>query len=327
MKKQLLSLCSAALCCLTVPAAQAGNLEPAGINLGGTSFFDGFGGTQPGWTYLGYYQFSNLNHIEDNSGKDSPAFKNPSIEGLVIVNQFAYTTGTTLFDGNAHLGLTALLPLVRFSTSFDASSPVKLTSANGVGDLTFGTYLQFNPVIIHGRPVFSQRIELDVVAPVGRYSPSTNINPGSNFWSLVPYWAATWLPTPRTEVSWRVNYLYNFANSSPDALPPTVTNTKAGQAAWVNFTASYAVMPSLNIGLNGYYFKQLTADTYHYSNGSTDNGSQFGDTGKTELFAIGPGLFWKQSPTSMWAANLYFQTQAHNDTRGTVLNIHWTHPF
>ena len=326
-KTQLAGFCIAATCALGMSTAQAGNLEPAGINLGGTSFFDGFGATQPGWTYLGYYQYSQLNHIEDNSGNDSPAFKNPKINVDLILNQLAYTTSQTFFNGSAHLGFTGLLPLLHFNTSFDANSPVKLSSADGFGDLTLGAYLQFHPVISGGRPVYSQRVEFDVIAPIGRYSTSTDINPGANFWSLNPYWAGTWLPTPKTEVSLRVNYLYNLSNNSPNALPPTVSSTKAGQAAWVNFTASYAVRPDLNVGLNGYYLKQFTNDVYNYTNGSSDNGLQFGDTGKAELFAVGPGLFWKASPKNIWAANLYFQTSAQNHTRGTVLNIHWIHPF
>lgn len=327
VKTQLAALFAAATCAIGIPAAQAGNLEPSGINIGGTSFFDGFGATEPGLAYLGYYQYSNLTHIEDNSGNDVPAFKSPKIEAFLMLNQLAYTTSQTFFNGSAHLGFTALLPLLHFNTSFASDSPVKLDSADGFGDLTFGPYLQFNPVMSGGRPVYSQRVEFDVIAPIGRYSQTTDINPGAHFWSLNPYWAATWLPTPKTEVSWRLHYLYNFANSSPGALPPTVTKTKAGQAAWVNFTASYAVRPNLNVGINGYYFKQFTNDIYNYTNGTTDNGIQFGDSGKAEFFAIGPGLFWKAGPKNIWAVNLYFQTNAKNHTRGNVLNIHWVHPF
>lgn len=325
-KKHIANLCTAAvLGALCATGAQAGNLEPAGINLGGTSFFDGFGPTEPGLAYLGYYQYSQLNHIEDNNGNDSPAFKNPKINVLLMLNQLAYTTSKTFFNGSAHLGFTGLLPLLHFDTSFDPASPVKLSSSNGFGDLTFGPYLQFNPVMSGGRPVFSQRIEFDVIAPIGKYSTTTDINPSSNFWSLNPYWAGTWLPTPKTEVSARIHYLYNFSNNNPGL--PGVSSTKAGQATWVNFTASYAVKPNLNVGLNGYYFKQFTNDTYDYTNGTSDTGLQFGDTGKASLFAIGPGVFWRPNGKDIWEFNLYVQTDATNHTRGNVFNIHWVHPL
>jgi hypothetical protein len=42
-----------ALTCASAPAeAPAANLEPAGINLGFTSFYDGFGRNEEGFTYL-----------------------------------------------------------------------------------------------------------------------------------------------------------------------------------------------------------------------------------------------------------------------------------
>jgi len=327
MTKTTWGAAAAAVCLLCLPAARAGNLEPAGINLGNTSFFDGFSSTTPGWAYLAYFQYGRYSHITDDSGKDSGGFTRPRIATTVLVNQLAYTTGQTFFDGTAHLGFNALLPVAHLDASFNANSPTRLGTRSGVGDLTLATTLQFDPVIREGRPVFSQRFELGLIAPTGRYSTSADINPGAHFWSLVPNWAATWLPTPRTEVSWRLNYLYNFVNDKPANLPPSVSRTQAGQAAWLNFTASYAVLPNLNVGLNGYYFQQLTRDRYRYADGSIDNGQDFGDTGKVRLFAIGPGLSWKAGQGNVLNVNLYVQTQARNRNRGNVLNVNWIHPL
>ena len=316
--------CLAALAIATGGSAQAGNLEPAGINLGGTSFFDGFGGTSPGLSYLGYYQYSHLDRIVDNNGNSVGVIPAPRIDVLTVVNQLAYTTGETFFGGQAHLGFTGLLPLLHFNTSVGPGSVIPLSSQDGFGDLTLGADLQFNPVIESGRPVFSQRVELDLIAPIGRYSTSINVNPGAHFWSLSPYWAGTWLPTPKTEVSLRLNYLYNFSNS--DTGIPGVSSDRAGQAAWANFAMSYAVTPTLNVGINGYYFRQLTADTYTAAN-PTLAALMNGDTGKAQFLAIGPGLYWKAGPTNIWSVNLYRQTDVRNHTGGDVLNVHWLHPF
>ena len=309
--------------------AVGASLDPInGVDLGGTSFFDGFGATAPGLTYLGYARYSTYNAINDNTGHESPAFRSPKIDILALINSVAYTTHQTYFGGSAHLGLFALVPYLVFNTSFAANSPLTLAdNGNGIGDLTFGTYLQFNPVISHGRPVYSQRVEFDVIAPVGKYDASKAINPSFGFWSLNPYWAATWLPTPRTEVSWRLSYLYNFANRKPDGLPPSVTSTKAGQAVYANFTASYGITPTVHAGINGYYFRQITGDTYNYGNGTSDSGAAFGDVGKASIFAIGPGLNWRQDRNNIWDLNLYVQTQARNTTQGNQLNLHWIHSF
>lgn len=314
-------------CVLNLSAAQAGALQPSGINLGNTSFFDGFSSTTPGWAYLGYLQYGRATRINDDSGQSSSSFRTPRIESTILVNQLSYTTGVAFFDGKAHLGFNGVLPVARLNASFDPTSPVKLGASSGVGDITLEATLQFDPAVREGRPVFSQRLGLATIAPTGRYSASSDINPGSNFWSLVPSWAATWLPTPRTEVSWRLNYLYNFANRRPANLPPSVTETQAGQTVWLNFTASYAVLPHLSLGLNGYYLRQLTDDRYRYANGSSDSGLAFGNTGKSSVFAIGPGLSWKFGKGQMLNLNYYVQTQARNRSRGNVLNVNWIHPF
>lgn len=308
-------------------AIAAGNQEPAGINLGGTSFFDGFGGTKEGWAYIGYYQAASYAHIEDNHGNDVPVFKNPRINDLLMLNQIVHTTSYTLFKNDGHIGFTALLPILIFNTHFDSNGLQLNNDGNGFGDLTAGVYVQMNPVIRNGRPVFSQRFELDVIAPLGKYDSRKDINPGSNFWSISPYWAATVLPTPKTEISWRLLYLYNFKNNDPAGVPSTVTDAKAGQAAWINFAASYAIKQNLNVGLNGYFFKQFTKDKFTYQDGSTTDGQLFGDSGKAEVFAIGPGMFWKINKGNTLAVNLYFQTMAHNRARGNVFNVQWTHPF
>ena len=322
---KLRAVALAAIC--VMPAAQASVLQVQGIDLGGTTFYDGFSSTKPGWAYLGYFQTSQATHVEDNNGNDVAAFKSPDIRASVWINQIAYTSPITLFNGTAHLGFTALVGLVNFDPSFAADSPLKLTSTGGVGDITFGPSLQFNPIMRHGRPVYSQRVAANLIAPTGRYSSNLNMSPGANIWSFNPYWSATWLPTDKLEVSWRLSYIYNFKNTRPAALPPTVTSTQAGQAAWLNFSSSYALTRGFELGLNGYYYKQLTSDTYKYSDGSSNTGALFGDSGKNEIFAIGPGLHWVINKNNILNVNLYFQTMAKNTLRGRALNLMWVHPL
>jgi hypothetical protein len=46
----------------------AANQEPAGLNLGLTSFFDGFGPSSEGFTYQAYLTFANATSIHDGDG-------------------------------------------------------------------------------------------------------------------------------------------------------------------------------------------------------------------------------------------------------------------
>lgn len=307
--------------------AVAGNLEPADINLGATSFYDGLGRTEQGFTYHGYYQYASLNHITDNSGNDASAFNHPEIDIGVINNQFVYNTDKTLFSGDGHLGFMVIVPTVFFHTHFDQPGVQLSDNGNGMSDISFGTYIQFNPVMSGGRPVFAQRIEIGAIAPAGKYDPNKNLNPGSNFWSINPYWAATWLPSPKIEVSWRAHYLYNFANYAPAGVTPAVVKAQAGRAGWINFATSYAVTPKFDLGINGYYFKQFSGDRWTYADGSVTDGAELGDSGEVSMFAVGPGAQWNPNEKNHWSFNVYFRTAAHNTTRGTVFNVHWIHAF
>ena len=296
-------------------AAHASSNEPAGINLGGTSFMDGFGGTEPGFVYQQYFQIAHYNAIHDQEGNSVPVFQDTDINAVVSLNQLIYVSRYHLFGGT--LGGTALLPIVDLNAAFAQTSPAKLTANEGlaVGDLTWGPFLQMPPVIAGGRAVFDQRFEFDVISPIGQYNHADDINPSSGFWSINPYWAATFLPTPKTEASFRLHYLHNFDNDAPAADAPPF---RAGDAVWANFTASYKPLPNLNLGINGYYFQQIQNDTVE---GQTIPKSE------TTNLSIGPGAMYVLGRQNIFFANAYFPVVERNTTNGFHLVFRWIHVF
>jgi hypothetical protein len=160
-----------------------------------------------------------------------------------------------------------------------------------------------------GHPFFVQRFEFDVIAPTGKYKSADDVNPSAGFASINPYWAATLLPAERWEVSWRLHYLYNFRNNNPAASNPVpyqgslVTSTQAGQAAWINFTTSYSVTPDVSLGINGYYFQQLTD--------SKANGIALPNA-RERVLGIGPGMMWRIDPNKTLWINAYTDTMVRN---------------
>jgi hypothetical protein len=330
---------------LTSPA-RAANLEPAGINLGGTSFMDGFGRNEGGFTYMAYLQYvmgRAINGSLQAAGDDSkplPVFNDPKIDIVVLLNQLVYTVPTGLFGNRAHFAFDFLLPVVWINTSFSPPPPFPGTSLTGngigLGDFTFGPLLQFKPLLTaSGRPVFSTRIEFDVIAPVGKYNPRIDINQSSNFVSLVPYWAMTVLPTAHWEISARLHYLYNFKNERPAIgrlyglqNPPPIANAQAGQATWVNFATSYDVYKGFSIGLNGYYFHQFNLDRWEWLNGTSYPGLMYNDSGKLRILAGGGGAMW--APAEMHdkiTFNYYHQFWVENGLKSDVFNLRWLHAF
>lgn len=294
--------------------------QPSGINLGGTSFLDALGKYTPGLIYQQYFQMQHFNAINNTNGDAIPVFKHTSITAIISLNQFIYMTPYHFLGGV--LGGTILVPLTDLNASFAHNSPAKLVANRGVGvgDITWGPLLAFPPVIRNGRPVFAQRIEFDIISPTGSYDTSKDINPSSGFWSINPYWATTFLPTPKTEVSLRFNYLHNFKNTHPAASAPLPadTTTQAGDAGWVNFTASYEVIPKLHFGLNGYYFKQFTDD---HVNGTIQRGTE------TESLSMGPGGVYMFNQNNIGFLNVYLPVIKKNTTNGFNVILRYVHAF
>lgn len=309
------------------PAARAAALPeivsaPKGINLGSTSFYDGFGRTQQGWTWLQYGRLEDLTRITDAQGNGSALFKGTNIDVFVAQTQISYTSKWHPFGGDG-TGLSALLPIIDYNTSFAAVSPVKLRNNGfGVGDLNFGPFYQSKHYLQGKRPVFAWRFQLSAVAPTGGFNARRNINQGSGFWAVNPYVAFTWLPVKRVEFSGRFNYQYNFQTSSfasPPVIPGLIyRNGQAGQMLFGNFALAYAVLEKAELGVNGYALGQLTANR--------TNGISVPRSRETEL-SVGPGARYVFNVSNALNVNLYLPALSRNATSGTQLNFQFVHRF
>lgn len=293
------------------------------VNTGGTTFMDGFGHPRGwGFAYINYARLYMASSIKDSNGNDVPVFRDPRLTIFTDLNQFLYTFKT---DGwFAHPGAYVLVPIVSMHSSFGAGGPALQDNGFGLGDTEIGAYLQFDPVMSEGRPVFVHRLNMAVIAPTGKYDSSKQINPGMHMVSLTPSWAATVLPLPRFEISTRLHYLYNFANNDPGG---GLDSIRPGQAIHDNFAASYEILPfnpqrtaawSLRAGLNGYYFKQIT-DTE--VNGVKQPNS------REQVLAVGPGVMWVATGDDCFFFNAYFETAVQNRFAGNLFQVRWAHAF
>ena len=292
--------------------------EPSGINLGDTSFNDGFSRLSPGWVYQQYFQISHFNAITDASGNIIPASTNMNVNAIASINQLVYVTPYRLFGGS--LGATALLPLVDLAATSGNSGFNLKANGFGLGDLTWGVFLQMPPILSGGRPIFTDRFEFDVISPTGKYNKNKDINQSSGYWSIAPYYAFTVLPAPRWELSARLNYLYNFSNNNPASSSPILPGTysRAGQAVWINFATSYAAIHGLDVGINGYYFKQITKD-------SVDGVAQ--SNSKITNLSIGPGISYEPYKSTILFINDYFPIIERNTFNGFQLVFRYVHTF
>ncbi|MHA6234524.1 SphA family protein [Pseudomonas fluorescens group sp. PF-69] len=288
--------------------------QPAGINLGGTSFYDGFAGP-PGLSHLVYLKTDSASSFRDKDGHENKAFNDPKLNVITLLNQLSYYSAQTIGAG-AHPGWSLIVPIVSLKGDFGDTGAELKDNGTGMGDIVTGPQVQFDPIVdSHNRPVFVQRFALDFILPTGKYDQHKDLNQSSNFYSVNPYWAATWMPAPRWEMSWRLHYLYNFKNDDPASSSPLVfegqpvRDTQTGEAAWANFTASYEVIPNVSVGLNGYYFKQLEDDEV--------NGRRLEDS-QEKVLGMGPGLFWRISEGQGFWLNIYHETDVENRAKNDI---------
>ncbi|WP_115709805.1 SphA family protein [Legionella sainthelensi] len=281
--------------------------EPV-VNLGYTSFYDGSPPSGPGFYFQDYFQYYTSNRFNDQNGNKLP-LPRTDLDVIANVTQFIYVTTKKVFG--ATLGFSTLLPWVVDDKVDDGLNNKILKAESGPGDLWIGPALQFDPIMRKdGKgPLYVQRIELDVIAPIGRYSSINAINPSSHFWSLNPYWAFTFWFTPKLSTAARFHYLWNGVNHSPNvSFGPNVHSTQAGQAIFADIAVGYAIIEKFTVGVNGYFFNQIT-DTR--ANG-------VGVTGRKEsVWAIGPGMVYSLSKNHFVFLNVYSEQNAKNRPQGT----------
>ncbi|AFL75609.1 SphA family protein [Thiocystis violascens] len=308
---------------VVAPLASAYDLPS--VNLGFTSFLDGAPPAGPGWYAQQYVQFYRNGRFKDADGDDmrlpvrlpsGPALKKAQVDVNIGITQLTFQSNQELVFG-AKWGMNLMLPYADINLDPDDNLALASNSAN-LGDLLIGPFLQWDPIMGPNGPRFVQRIEFQMLLPTGDYDEDAALNPGSNFFSFNPYWAATAFLMPKWTLSWRLHYLWNAENEDPYR-PLGADDTQAGQAVHVNFASEYEVLPNrLRVGVNGYYLKQFTD--------SKLNGHDVADS-REQVLGIGPGLVYHFSQHDHLFLNAYWETCAENRPEGSRLNLRYVHHF
>ena len=295
-------------------AATAYDLPP--VNLGGTSFYDGAPAPNgPGWYLIEYLQSINANRLNDQNGHKLGLPKE-KLNLFVPLTQILYVSHQKW--GNATPGLTVLEPWMARAHVDDGLNNAVLSGQTGLGDTIFGAFLQFDPIMGSHGPRFSQRVELDISTPTGKYDPTKTVNPGSNFWDINPYYAFTFWATPKWTFSGRLLYLWNSKNNNPSKSLGAASSSQAGQAIHANFTTAYAINHRISVGINGYWLKQIT-DT------KVDGKAVSGR--KEQVWAIGPGMVIGLDKDDSIFLNAYFEQDAKNRPQGNRFIVRFNHHF
>ena len=287
------------------------------VNLGLTSFMDGGPPAGPGLYFTQYFQYYHTDQLNDRDGNALP-LTDPDVDVWVSLSQFIYQSDQKLLAGGKW-GVDVIIPVVRIDAEYGGSGAGPEDNGTGVGDIVVGPFLQWDPIVKNGRPIFMHRIELQFILPTGKYDADKELNPGSNFFSFNPYWAGTFFITPKWTASTRIHYLWNAENDDPNRGFGNAGETQAGQAIHINFATAYELIPNtLRLGITGYYLKQL--------NDTKADGRDV-DGRKEMVFGIGPGAVWHLSKNNHLFFNAYTETKAENRPEGHRFILRWVHHF
>lgn len=311
------------ICFILSPVAFS--YELPSVNLGFTSFVDGAPPAGAGWYYTQYLQNYSSDSFTNAEGDSGVLFGagDPDLDVWVALCQLIYQSDQTLLFG-AKWGMDMILPVVNLNVDFDGTQYIS-DNGFGLGDLLAGPYLQWDPIMGENGPRFVQRVEFQFIFPTGEYDMENTLNPGSNFFSINPYWSGTLFITPKLTSSLRIHYLWNAANDKPglEYAPGTpfygVDEIQAGQAIHLNFSAAYMVVPNiLRVGINGYYLNQIS-DT-------KADGNSIANT-REKVFAIGPGAVCHFGTDNHLFLNIFFEGGAENRPEGTRIGLRWVHHY
>jgi len=296
---------------------------PAGGNYGSTSFYDGFGRANQGFSLLEDFSYQDLTELTNYQGNKNTYFSGAHLQVFSLGTELSYASGWHPFGGD-DVGFMVSVPLIWLNSHFAADSRGRLTNNDfNIGDLRWGpTYHSKVYRDAQGRPKLAWRLQLSVISPTGAINDGRNMNQGCGYWAIYPSIAATYLPVPNLEISSRFTYEYNFMTdniASPPRIPHVVYhNGQAGQTVFGNLAASYKVAPHFELGFNGFYIDQLTSDK--------TNGQIVPHSRETEIY-VGPGARYAWNLTNSLNFNLYFSVEARNGTAGTKFNVQYIHRF
>ena len=318
MIKRLITSLLGLFLIFTIPISSgAYDLPP--VNLGFTNFMDGAPPSGPGLYFTQYVQYWSSDEFLDDQGNNVfPPSVGEDLDAFISLSQFIYQSDTEVMLG-AKWGLDVIVPYASLDLSYSSPGPFPADNGAGFGDLLIGPYLQWDPIMGENGPKFMHRLEFQCIFPTGKYQWDRELNPGSNFFSFNPYWAATYFFTPRFTLSTRIHYLWNDENDEPNRGFTGANTTQAGQAVHLNFASSYELLPrQLRLGINGYYLKQIK-DTEVDGNDISDS--------REQVFAIGPGLLYSINADAHFFFNMFFEDSAKNRPSGTRLNVRFVYHF
>lgn len=256
----------------------------------------------PGQTYFyNYFQYYKAESFRASNGKEAiPKF---SAEVVVDAPRVVHTWNETL--GPFSLASGVIVPIFHVSSTVYGQKDIK----NQIGDvivhpLMFG---YTNP----DHNFFTFLSPFDMALPTGSYDKDRIANTGQNHLAFLPNWQSTWFPTPKIEVSTGLTAEIYTKNRA--------TNYKSGTVLNGEFGVGYSLTDKWQVGIQGYYAKQVTDDKL--------DGEKYLDGFRGQSAGIGPQVRYNISPGVAVVAKYQHEFAVENRSKGDRFWVQFAFPF
>lgn len=245
-----------------------------------------------------YYHSS---EFKDSNG--NAKFKDFSTNVEVQAFRLQYVLPETYTPG-FHVGFAVLAPFFNIKTHRQpfGAAPAINGKDTGLSDplltpLMIGNSFDM-PVLGH----VNQAFRFTVNVPIGKYHESQPINVGHHYWAYLPSYGFDAHPDPKTTLGMNFTYIRNNPNLDD--------GYRSGQETVTEFVGMRKVGEQLSLGLNGYYYKQVSGDKL--ATGAPFNGDGF--YGRS--LALGPQLQYQVSNSIGATVKLQHEMMVRNRPDG-----------
>ncbi len=255
-----------------------GSSYPVGVELGYGDMLP------PGHYNLAYYSHAQASSLKGYSGQDL-GWARYAVRSDTISYRMQYVWTAPLLGASVESALVLPFPSINLEKQVASTLPDTSGSRFGMTD----------PLVVPLRLTWkgeelNQSAALEIVAPLGAYDVSANVNTGRNYWQFAPAYALSYRPSAETVVGFKLRYGINTENNA--------TNYRSGDELTLEYSAGYKLTSATTLGVQGYFFRQASDDQLNGQATSATNGrligSGMGNRGSAN--SIGPFLSYRVSP-------------------------------
>ncbi len=279
----------------------------------------------PGFYFENYMSNYHANELKNNSRNNIGVFNKLNVDANVF--RFIWISKFKFLGGN--YGQHLFIPFLQVYLDFHApvgKAHKKRFTDSGV------PYIIYSPFILAYhlmRGKLHVVVSLpDIYIPTNAQDDDNLANVSHNFFTFEPVLAATYLPG---KLAFSVKFMYDFSTKQNDA--PTVygvnPDRRPGEEFHFDYSVSYGFSRYFRVGLNGFYYKQVTNDKYYPKSGTpaiVRSLLKDDESKKSEEYSVGPGI-WYNYKNMFFSARMQFDLSAKNHTKGNTAWLKFIYAF